>query len=34
MTTEDFLIDDGRNGQAVEAICEGLPETDVEAAFA
>jgi hypothetical protein len=26
---EDLLIDDCRNGQAVEAIGEGLPELDV-----
>lgn len=29
MHGEDLLIDDGRDGQAVEAIGEGLPELDV-----
>jgi hypothetical protein len=29
MHCEDLLIDDGGNGQAVEAIREGLPELDV-----
>lgn len=26
---EDLLIDDGGNGQAVEAVCECLPQLDV-----
>jgi len=26
---EDLLIDDGSNGEAVEAVREGLPELDV-----
>ena len=31
---EDLLVDDGCNGQAVEAVGEGLPELDVVAALA
>ena len=27
--TEDFLVDDGGHGQAVEAISEGFPKFDV-----
>ena len=29
MHGEDLLVNDGRDGQAVEAICEGLPQLDV-----
>ena len=29
MTTEKFLIDDGNHREAVEAICECLPQTNV-----
>jgi hypothetical protein len=31
---EDLLIDDGRNGQAVEAVGEGLPQLDVVSTLA
>ena len=31
---EDLLVDDGRDGQAVEAVGEGLPQLDVVAALA
>jgi hypothetical protein len=31
---EDLLVDDGGNGQAVEAVGEGLPQLDVVAALA
>ena len=31
---EDLLVDDGRAGEAVEAVGEGLPELDAEAALA
>jgi hypothetical protein len=31
---EDLLVDDGGNGQAVEAVGEGLPELDVISPFA
>lgn len=31
---EDFLVNDGGNGQAVEAVGEGLPQLDVVAALA
>lgn len=34
MTTEDLLVNDGCDGQAVEAVCEGLPQLDVEPALA
>ena len=34
MHAEDLLIDDGRDWEAVEAVCEGLPELDVVAALA
>lgn len=34
MAAEDFLIDDGSNGQTVEAVGERLPELDVVAPFA
>lgn len=34
MHGKDLFVDDGRNWQAVEAICEGLPELDVVAALA
>lgn len=34
MHREDLLIDDGGNRQAVEAICECLPQLDVVAALA
>ena len=34
MHTEDLLIDNGSNGQAVEAIREGLPQFDVVASLA
>ena len=29
MTTEDLVIHNGCDGQAVEAVCEGLPQLDV-----
>ena len=29
MHSEDLLVDDSSNGEAVEAVCEGLPELDV-----
>ena len=29
MTAEDLLINNGSNGQAIEAVCEGLPQLDV-----
>lgn len=31
---EDLLVNDGRDGQAVEAVREGLPQLDVVPAFA
>lgn len=31
---KDLLIDDGGNGEAVEAVCERLPELDVESTLA
>ena len=34
MATENLFINDGRDGQAVEAVGEGFPKSDVEAAFA
>jgi hypothetical protein len=33
MATENFFINDGRNGKAVEAICEGLPQFDIVPPF-
>ena len=29
MHGKDFLINDSRDGKAVEAVCEGLPQLDV-----
>lgn len=29
MHAKDFLVDDGSDGQAIEAVCEGLPDLDV-----
>lgn len=34
MHCEDLLVDDCRNGQAVEAICKGLPQLDVISSLA
>lgn len=34
MTAEDLFIDNGSNGQAVETVCKGLPELDVETTLA
>ncbi len=34
VAAEDLLVDDGRHGQTVEAVGEGLPELDVVAALA
>jgi len=34
MHAEDLLIDDGSNGEAIEAIGEGLPKFDVVSPFA
>ena len=34
MTTKDLLIQNGRHREAVEAVSEGLPESDVVASFA
>lgn len=34
MTAEDLLIDDGGNRQTIEAVCESLPQFNVESAFA
>lgn len=34
MTTENLLVNDGGNGQAVEAVCERLPQLDVEPSLA
>ena len=34
MHAQDLLIDDGGNGQAVEAVSEGLPQLDVVSALA
>ena len=34
MAAEDLLVHDGGNGQAVEAVGEGLPKLDVEPPFA
>ena len=34
VAAEDLLVDDGRHGQAVEAVCERLPQLDVVAALA
>merc|ERR1719361_920152 len=34
VTTEDLLVNDGGNGQAVETVCEGLPQLDVVPPFA
>ena len=33
MAAEDLLVHDGRDGQAVEAVGESLPQLDVEPAF-
>ena len=33
MTAEDLLVDDGGDGQTVEAVREGLPQLDVEPAL-
>ena len=33
VTAEDLLVDDGGDGQAVEAVRERLPQFDVEAPF-
>lgn len=33
VAAEDLLVHDGGNGQAVEAVGEGLPQLDVEPAF-
>lgn len=33
MAAEDLLVHDGGDGQAVEAVSEGLPQLDVEPAF-
>jgi hypothetical protein len=33
MAAKDFLINDGGDGQAIEAICKCLPQFDVVAAF-
>jgi hypothetical protein len=34
MHRENLFVNDGRNGQAVKAISEGLPQLDVIPAFA
>ena len=34
MHSEDLLVDDGCNWEAVEAVCEGLPQLDVVSSFA
>ena len=34
MHSEDLLVDDGCNRQAVEAVCEGFPQLDVVPPFA
>jgi hypothetical protein len=34
VTTEDLLVNNGGNGQAVETVCEGLPQLDVVPPFA
>ena len=34
MTAEDLLVDDGSDGEAVEAVGKDLPELDVEAPLA
>ena len=34
MHAENLLVDDGRDGEAIEAIDEGLPELDVVSPFA
>lgn len=34
MHAEDLVVYDSRDGQAIEAICEDLPKTDAETAFA
>ena len=34
MHAEDLFLDDGRDGQAVEAVDEGLPELDAIPVFA
>lgn len=34
MTAEDLLVNDGGDGQAVEAVCERLPQLDVEPSLA
>ncbi len=34
MHAENFLINNGSDGQAVEAICECLPQFDIVASFA
>ena len=34
MTAEDLVVDDGGDGQTVEAIRERLPQTDAEPFFA
>ena len=33
MAAKDLLVDDGRDGQAVEAVCEGFPKFDVVTPF-
>ncbi len=34
VAAEDLLVDDGCYGQAIEAVCKGLPQLDVEAPLA
>ena len=34
MHAEDFIIDDGGNGQAIESVCESFPEFDVVSSLA
>lgn len=34
MHCEDLLVYDGCDGQAIEAICEGLPQLDIVSPFA
>ena len=34
MHSEDLLVDDGCDWEAVEAVCEGLPQLDVVSSFA
>lgn len=33
VTAKDLLVDDGSNGQAVEAVCESFPEFNVVTPF-